>query len=332
MAVFEPVELEGTTVNRASIHNVSVAENLKLGIGDKIEVYKANMIIPQIARNLTGSGLTTVPKQCPVCNENTEIKEDNGFKFLYCINPLCPAKAIKKYTHFAGRNAMNIDGLSEETLEKFVDSGYINEFADIYKIDKYEDEIVNTKGFGKRSFDKFMEAINKSRNTEGYRVLYGLGIFNVGATNAKMLCRELGGLDKVVTATKDDLLSIEGVGDIIADSVINYFNDEKNLLEFNNLLKEINIKEEVQITNNDGFISGKTFVITGSLNHYENRDALKLYIENNGGKVTGSVTKKTDYLINNDSMSSSSKNKKAKELNIPIITEEEFMKYADVEN
>lgn len=332
VAVFEPVELEGTTVTRASIHNVSVAENLKLGIGDTIEVYKANMIIPQIARNLTNSGLTTVPVKCPACNENTIIKEDNGFKFLYCPNPACPAKEIKRYTHFSARNAMNIDGLSEETLEKFVDSGYIREFADIYKLDRYEEEIVNTKGFGRKSFDKIMEAINKSRDTEGYRVLFGLGIPNVGSTNAKMLCNQLGGIENVIISDKDKLLSIEGVGEIIADSIINYFKNEKNILEYNNLLKEINIKKHEVNDTSDSKIAGKTFVVTGSLNLYENRDALKLFIESQGGKVTGSVSKNTDYLINNDSMSTSGKNKKAKELGISIITEEEFMKLAGVEN
>lgn len=327
VAVFEPVELEGTTVTRASIHNVSIAENLKLGIGDTIEVYKANMIIPQISENITKSGLSTVPKFCPVCNKETVIKEDNGFKFLYCINKHCPAKEIKKYTHFVGRNAMNIDGMSEETLEKFVDSGYIKEFADIYHLDRYEDEIVSTKGFGRKSFDNFIEAINNSRNTESYRVIYGLGILNIGVTNAKMLCKEFDNdLDRLISADKDVLVSIDGVGEVIADSFINYFKDDKNRYEYYNLIKELNIlkEDESQSYNNEN-IYNKTFVITGSLNHFENRNSLKDTIEKMGGKVTGSVSSKTDYLINNDSMSSSSKNKKAKELGVSIITEDEFM-------
>lgn len=332
IAVFEPVELEGTTVTRASIHNVSVAENLELGIGDTIEVYKANMIIPQIAENHTRSGLKTVPSACPVCGEKTTMKEDNGFKFLYCLNRTCPAKEVKRYTHFAGRNAMNIDGMSEETMEKFVDSGYIKEFADIYKLDRYKDEIVSTKGFGTRSFEKFMEAINRSRNTESYRVIYGLGISNVGLTNAKMLCREFSDdLDKLTGASCEELMAIEGVGEIIADSFVDYFKDDKNRKEYTALLAELNIvKEEKAGAGNDNIV-GKTFVITGSVNHFANRDEVKQIIEKLGGKVTGSVSKNTDYLINNDAMSSSSKNKKAKELGIPIITEEEFLTLADIE-
>ena len=331
VAVFEPVELEGTTVTRASIHNVSVAEGLELGIGDTIEVYKANMIIPQIAKNHTRSGLKSVPKVCPVCKEATTIKEDNGFKFLYCLNRKCPAKEVKRYTHFAGRNAMNIDGMSEETMEKFVDSGYIREFADIYKLNRYEEEIVNTKGFGRKSFDKFMDAIQQSRQTESYRVIYGLGILNVGLTNAKMLCRAFeDDLDRLVHATKEELMEIEGVGEIIADSFVNYFKDEKNWKEYEALLAELTIeKEEKQETENYN-ISGKTFVITGSVHHFANRDELKQVIEKLGGKATGSVSKNTDYLINNDATSSSSKNKKAKELGVAIITEEEFMALAGI--
>lgn len=332
VAVFEPVELEGTTVMRASIHNVSVAENLELGIGDSIEVYKANMIIPQIAQNHTRSGLKNVPSVCPVCGEATTIKEDNGFKFLYCLNRNCPAKEVKRYTHFAGRNAMNIDGMSEETMEKFVDSGYIKEFADIYKLDRFEDEIVSTKGFGKRSFDKYMEAINRSRTTEGYRLIYGLGIANVGLTNAKMLCREFSDdLEKLICADRDELMAIDGVGEIIADSFVDYFRDEKNKREYENLLAELNVVKEERGNNENNNITGKIFVITGSVKHFANRDEVKQVIEKMGGKVTGSVSKNTDYLINNDAMSSSSKNKKAKELGVAIITEEEFLDLADIE-
>lgn len=332
VAVFEPVELEGTTVMRASIHNVSVAENLELGIGDSIEVYKANMIIPQIAQNHTRSGLKNVPSVCPVCGKATTIKEDNGFKFLYCLNRNCPAKEVKRYTHFAGRNAMNIDGMSEETMEKFVDSGYIKEFADIYKLDRFEDEIVSTKGFGKRSFNKYMEAINRSRTTESYRLIYGLGIANVGLTNAKMLCREFSDdLEKLISADRDELMAIDGVGEIIADSFVDYFRDEKNREEYENLLAELNIVKEDRGNHENNNISGKVFVITGSVKHFANRDEVKQVIEKMGGKVTGSVSKNTDYLINNDAMSSSSKNKKAKELGVAIITEEEFLGLADIE-
>ena len=325
IAVFEPVELEGTTVSRASIHNVSVAEGLALGIGDEIEVFKANMIIPQIARNLTKSGLNTVPEDCPVCGEKTVIKEDNGFKFLYCINPECPAKKIKKFAHFVSRNAMNIDGLSGETLEKFVDSGYIHEFADIYHLSRFEEEIVGTKGFGRKSFDKYMAAIDASRNTECYRVINGLGILNVGLTNAKMLCREFhNDIDKLIYATEEELTGIDGIGEVIAGSFAQYFRDENNMQEFQNLLQELTIKQEEESGQKNEMISGKVFVITGSLNTFSNREELKLLIENLGGKVTGSVSSKTDYLINNDAMSSSSKNKKARELGVQIITEEDF--------
>lgn len=325
IAVFEPVELEGTTVTRASIHNVSIAEGLELGIGDEIEVYKANMIIPQIAQNLTKSGFTALPKACPVCGEETNIKEDNGFKFLYCLNKKCPAKMIKKFTHFVSRNAMNIDGLSEETLEKFVDSGYIHEFADIYKLSQYEEEIVATKGFGKKSFDKYIAAIEKSREAECYRLINGLGILNIGLTNAKMLCREFGNdIEKLIATSEEELMNIDGIGDVIAQSFVCYFKDEKNMQEFQNLRQELNLKTEELVQQKNESISGKVFVITGSLNTFLNRDELKLQIENLGGKVTGSVSSKTDYLINNDSLSSSSKNKKAKELGVRIITEDEF--------
>ncbi|MBQ3665115.1 MAG: NAD-dependent DNA ligase LigA [Lachnospiraceae bacterium] len=329
VAIFEPVELEGTTVSRASIHNVSVARGLELGIGDEIEVYKANMIIPQIAENHTRSGLTTIPCKCPVCGEETIIKEDNGFQFLYCVNKECPAKKIKRYTHFAGRNAMNIEGMSEETMEKFVDSGYIREFADLYKLSRYEEEIVGTKGFGQKSFDKLMAAIDQSRTTESYRVIYGLGILNIGVTNAKMLCKAFhNDLEQLLSADREKLMEIDGVGEIIADSFTSYFEDENNRQEYHHLMAELTIVNDENEEEQNDKISGKTFVITGSVHHFANRDEVKQVIEKMGGKVTGSVTKKTDYLINNDVTSSSSKNKKAKELGIPIITEEEFLAMA----
>ena len=326
VAIFEPVELEGTTVSRASIHNVSVAEGLMLGIGDEIEVYKANMIIPQIAENLTRSGLKTVPETCPVCGEKTVIRQDNGFKFLYCVNEACPAKKIKRFSHFVDRNAMNIEGLSEETLEKMVDSGYIKEYADIYRLDRYEEEIVGTKGFGRRSFEKLMAAIDASRNTRAYRVLTGLGILNIGEVNAKMLCRAChGDLTKLIGCSREELMRIDGVGGTIADSFVNYFANEKNRQEYERLMLELTVPKEEETEVADEAVSGKTFVITGSLNHFANRDVLKNQLETAGAKVTGTVTKKTDYLINNDVTSTSSKNKKAKELHIPIITEEEVI-------
>lgn len=324
VAIFEPVELEGTTVSRASVHNVSIAESLQLGIGDTIEVYKANMIIPQIAVNQTKSGLKNVPEVCPICGEKTKIKNDNGFKFLYCVNPKCPAKQIKRFANFVSRSALNIQGLSEETLEKFVDSGYIKTYGDIFKLDRYQDSIVNTKGFGETSFKNYIEAIDAGRNQVSYRVLAGLGIAGVGLTNARNLMRHLNvKLEDLPKVLPEDLEKIDGVGSVMANAIVEYFSDKEKLEEYLELLSELNITYEENI-NTENAIAGKTFVITGSLNKYDNRDALKEVIDSLGGKVTGSVTKKTDYLINNDIDSTSSKNKKAKELGIPIITEEDF--------
>lgn len=328
VAVFEPVELEGTTVTRASIHNISVAEHLELGIGDEITVYKANMIIPQIADNHTRSGLTTVPEICPACGLETTIREDNGFKFLYCENKSCPAKQVKRFSHFVSRNAMNIDGLSEETVEKFLDWGYFQELSDIYKLQEHEEDIVGKKGFGKKSYDNFIASIEKSRNTTGYRLIHGLGILNIGLTNAKMLCREFDDdIERLVHATKEELMAIDGIGEVIAQSFVDYFADEKNFREYENLLKELRIEKRAypKEQGQESKVSGKTFVITGSLETFANRDACKEKIESLGGKVTGSVTKKTDYLVNNDATSSSTKNKKAKELGVAIITEAQLL-------
>ncbi len=328
VAIFEPVELEGTICTRASLHNVSICENLMIGIGDEVEVYKANMIIPQISENYTRSGFKTLPSECPSCGMKTKLKNDNGFKFLYCVNEKCPAKQIKRFTNFVSRNAMDIQGLSEETLEKFIDLGYIHEFGDIYKLNRFEDDMVNQKGFGKKSYDNIIESIDNSRKCDGYRVLAGLGIPGVGLTNARMIIRGLNcTLPELVKKSSLELGKIDGVGEVIADSIVEYFSDEKNLNEFNNLLDELEVIYEK--INETSSISGKIFVITGSLNTYENRDELKNFIDSMGGKVTGSVSKKTDYLINNDNTSNSSKNKKAKELNIPIITEEEFRKMVE---
>ena len=333
VAIFEPVELEGTTVSRASVHNISIVEGLKLGIGDEIEVYKANMIIPQIARNLTESGNLEIPCTCPVCNGATEIRAVNEVKSLYCTNEKCVAKFIKKFTLFVSRDAMNIDGLSEETLDKFVGEGFIKEYADIYKLTRFEEEIVNMAGFGRKSYDKLIAAIDNSRNVPVFKLIYSLGILNIGVANAKMICRHFGNdLEKIIKANMDELMSIDGVGEVIARSYTEYFADEDNMNSLNNLLAELTVeKPEETVVSDDSDIAGKTFVITGSVNHFENRNQVKDVIESMGGKVTGSVTAKTDYLINNDNMSTSSKNKKAKELGIPIITEEEFMAMAKID-
>lgn len=325
VAVFEPVSLEGTTVTRASVHNVSILKNLKLGIGDEIEVYKANMIIPQIARNITMSSKLEIPSKCPACDEKTVIKMVNGVESLYCTNPKCPAKFIKKYAHFVSRDAMNIDGLSEETLEKFLDKGFIKEYADIYKLSRYENDIVEMAGFGRKSYDNIIEAVENSRLVTLPKFIYSLGILNIGLSNAKALCKSFNyDFEKLINASIDELTTIDGVGEVIAKSFTDYFSDEENIKVVNNLLKEIEFDINVSTTTSEN-ISGKIFVITGSLNHYGNRNELKDEIEALGGKVTGSVTGKTDYLINNDIESGSSKNKKAKELGVKIITEEDFI-------
>lgn len=325
VAVFEPVELEGTSVSRASVHNISVMESLKLGIGDTVEVYKANMIIPQIARNLTESGNVSIPKVCPVCGQNTAVQCQNGVKALYCMNPDCQAKHIKSFEHFAARDAMNIDGLSEATLEKFIQRGFLKDFADIFKLDRYRQEIVTLEGFGEKSYNNMMEAVENARSTTLPKLIYSLGIDNIGLANAKMIVRALSlTADKIYDVTRDELLEIDGVGEVIAESFVSFFEDTHNRAVFESLLKEVRIAAD-EIASNQN-LAGKVFVITGSLNSFENRNALKEYIESQGGKVTGSVTGKTDYLINNDNTSKSSKNVTAAKLGIPVITEEEFLR------
>lgn len=328
VAIFDPVELEGTTVTRASVHNVSIVKELKLGIGDKITVYKANMIIPQIAENITSSGTAVIPDKCPVCGENTQIIESAGASFLYCVNKDCSAKHIKRFEHFCERNALNIEGISMQTLDKFIECGYIKEFEDIYHLDRYEERIVLMDGFGKKSYDNMIESINNSRTAMLANVIYGLGIDGIGLAGARLICRYFeDDVYKVINATKDELLLIDGIGEVLADSYVKYFSDEKNRKEFELLLKELHLVKEERNTNSP--VSDKTFVITGSLNHYANRDELKAVIEQNGGKTTGSVSAKTDYLINNDLTSNSSKNKKAKELGIPVISEDDFIKFLE---
>ena len=325
VAVFEPVELEGTTVTRASVHNVSIVEQLALHSGDRIKVYKANMIIPQISENLTKTGNIEVPDTCPACGHNTEIRNDNGIKTLYCPNKQCPAKNIKAFTLFVSRNAMNIDGLSEETLEKFIDAGYIREFADIYRISRYREEITNTSGFGEKSYDNLITSLNKSRDVELHALIYSLGIPNIGVANAKLICKYFDNdLEKIRHATVEELVQIDGIGDKMAEKFTEYFSDKENVEKLDRLLQEVTIKNP-EVNHNAQNMEGLNFVVTGSVNHFANRNEVKEYIEQRGGKVTGSVTSKTNYLINNDIMSNSSKNKKAKELGIEIITEEQFI-------
>lgn len=328
VAIFEPVELEGTTVSRASVHNISILKELELGIGDRIEVYKANMIIPQIAENLTRSRNLTIPDFCPVCKEPTKIQKSNDVEVLICTNPECQAKKIKSFTLFVSRDAMNIDGLSEATLEKFILNGFIKEFGDIYELEHYKDAIIEMDGFGEKSYENLIENIKKSSHTTLPRLVYALGIANIGVANAKVLCKEFDyDLQKLMQADEETISQIEGIGSVIAKSVTDYFKNEKNQRKLEHLLTYLTFEKMKIETGNP--LSGKQFVITGSVNQFENRSAMKEFIENRGGKVTGSVSKKTDYLINNDTESSSSKNKKAKELGIPILSEEDFLKLAE---
>lgn len=324
VAIFEPVELEGTTVSRASVHNISIMRSLKLGIGDYITVYKANMIIPQIAENLTKSDSIEIPAVCPVCGQPTEIKQINDVQSLYCVNPACEAKKIKTFTLFVSRDAMNIDGLSEATLEKFIGKGFIHEYADIFKLNRYEEEITQMEGFGEKSYQKLVNSIEAARETNLPRVIYGLGIANIGLANAKMICKHYRYDFAAMQATDvEELSEIEGIGEVIAGAFCDYFKNEKNIVQLQNLLKEITIVTE-RVDESAQTLTGMSFVITGSLEHYSNRNELKDIIESKGGKVTGSVTSKTTCLINNDVTSNSSKNKKAKELGIRIISEEDF--------
>lgn len=325
VAIFEPVELEGTTVSRASVHNISIMEELELGVGDEIEVYKANMIIPQIARNLTRSGVRDIPAVCPVCGGKTQIRQEGNAKTLYCTNPECQAKHVKAFTLFVSRDAMNIEGLSESTLEKFIARGFIREYADIFHLDRHRDEIQSMEGFGEKSFQNLEASIEKARTTTLPRVIYGLGIANIGLANARMICRAFDyELDRMLAADEEDLNAISGIGDVIAGAFVAYFQNPLHRRRLEDLLKELTIVEE-EGAGAPQTLTGLTFVITGSVTHFANRSEVKALIESMGGKVTGSVTSKTDYLINNDVESTSSKNKKARELGIPILSEEEFL-------
>lgn len=325
VAIFEPVEMEGTTVSRASVHNISILRSLKLGIGDKITVYKANMIIPQIAENLTCSNNVEIPAVCPVCGGATEIRQVNEVQSLYCTNEKCAAKRIKSFTLFVSRDAMNIDGLSEATLEKLIDMGFIHEYADLYHLDRYQDRIVELEGFGEKSYQNLIASIEASRKTILSRVIYGLGIANIGVANAKMLCRYFSyDLERMRSAGVETLSAIEGIGDVIASAFVDYMKDADNQQKIDHLMPELTLEVPV-MEEGSQTMQGLNFVITGSLNHFGNRSDLKELIEDRGGKVTGSVTGKTTALINNDVTSTSSKNKKAKELGVPILSEEDFL-------
>ena len=329
VAVFEPVELEGTTVSRASVHNISIMEALELGAGDRITVYKANMIIPQIADNLTRSGVRDIPEVCPVCGGQTEVRQLNDVKSLYCTNPDCPAKKIKSFTLFTSRDALNIAGLSEATLEKFIGVGMIHEYADIFHLDRHQEEIVEMDGFGQKSYDNLIAAAEKASHTTLPRMVYGLGVAGIGLANAKMICRHFkNDFEAMRHATVEELVEIDGIGEVLAQAWTAFFSDGKNNAIVDHLLAELTFEagDEESSEDADETFAGMNFVITGSLEHFKNRKELQELIERRGGKVTGSVTSKTNYLINNDVASSSSKNKKARELGVPILSEEEFLK------
>ncbi len=327
VAIFDPVELEGTTVTRASLHNISYCEDMELGIGDRITVYKANMIIPQIADNLTRSGNLQPAKICPACGHDTEIRSENEAKFLYCPNPECPAKKLKNFSLFVSRDALNVDGLSEQTLEKFIGHGFIHKYSDIFHLDRFRSEIIAMEGFGEKSYEKLIQAVEKSGHTELYRVIYGLGIAGIGLANAKMLCRFFSDdMEKLRTADVDALLEIDGIGQVLAENIVKYFRDDAKMSGLTELLKELDIKKQEAKDDAPRTLEGMSVVITGSLNHFSNRKELQELIERAGGRAAGSVSAKTAYLVNNDITSTSGKNKKAKELGVPIVTEEDFIK------
>lgn len=325
VAIFDPVELEGTTVSRASVHNVSIVKQFELGVGDQIQVYKANMIIPQIAENLTRSNTAQIAAFCPVCHEPTRIRSEHGVEVLFCENKNCLAKKIKSISHFVSRDAMNIDGMSEATIEKLIEKGILHKIGDLFRIGEHRQEIVEMEGFGEKSFEKLVAAVEQAKETTVARFLYSLGVPNVGPANAKMICKAFGqDFWKVRHVTEEELTAIEGVGPVIAKSFVKFFDEPDNCATIDDLLSvvQFSVPEQHSASNN---MENLQFVVTGSVLHFANRSELKELIESRGGKVTGSVTGKTDYLINNDSMSNSSKNKKAKQLEIPILTEEEFI-------
>ena len=324
VAIFDPVELEGTTVSRASVHNISIMEELELGIGDKIEVYKANMIIPQIAENLTQSSNLTIPSVCPVCGGPTKLVTNDEVTCLYCENPACTAKQTKAFELFVSRNAMNMEGLSEATIEKFIDSGFIHSFADIFHLKEHADEICKMDGFGEKSCSNLIASIDKARKVKLPALIYALGIPGIGVANAKVLARAFHqDLDKLRAATAEELTAVDGIGEVMAQAVCDYFNDSEKMGQLDSLLKELELVLEEN--NEKQYLENLTFVITGSVHHFANRNELKNYIEKHGGKAAGSVSAKTSYLINNDKESTSSKNKKAKELGVSILSEEDFL-------
>lgn len=327
VAIFAPVELEGTTVSRASVHNISVLKQLSLGIGDHIAVYKANMIIPQIAENLTKSGNFEIPAHCPVCGGKTAIHRENGIETLHCENPECAVKKIKKFALLTSRDALNVEGLSEQTLEKLMSAGLIHEYADLFSLESHREVIEKLEGFGKKSAEKLIKSAEKSRDTDMTRLIYALGIPGIGLQNAKLLTRYFNeDMERFQNASETDFCEVDGVGAVLAASIRRFLDAEENKREIMHLLSVLHLqKTSVSDGAQDTRYAGNTFVVTGSVEHFKNRAELKKYIEARGGKTSESVSKKTAYLINNDKNSASGKNKKARELGIPVISEEEFL-------
>ena len=329
IAIFEPVELEGTTVSRASLHNISIMEDLQIGIGDTVSVYRANMIIPQIYENLTRSANVTVPDKCPVCSGDAVIQQNNDVKYLYCTNEGCAAKQIKKFVHFTSRDAMNMEGLSEATIEKFVSAGLIREYADLYRLAEHRDRIIELEGFGEKSYARLIESVDRSRKSNAARLLYGLGIPNIGLSNARLICQKFGyDWTRIENAAFEELTEINGIGEVMADAFVRFFGDEANRKAVNRILGEIEL-EAPEISASERLLEDVVFVITGSLEHFGNRKELVEFIENMGGKVSGSVSSRTNYLINNDSTSNSTKNRKARELGVAVITEAQLLDWIE---
>ena len=324
VAVFDPVELEGTIVSRASVHNVSILEGLKLGIGDTIVVYKANMIIPQIASNSTQSGNLEIPDRCPVCGSKASIISNSDVKYLYCMNDFCKAKLIKRLSLFVSRNAMNIDGISDMILNKLITEKIVNNYKDLYHLDRYKDKIIAFDGFGEKSYSNMVNSIEKSRHVKLANFIYALGIPDIGFSRAKLICNHFNNdFNKISNLTYEELSNISGVGDVIAKEWIDTFSNPDFIEELKELKEEIDIPKASTNSNKD--LDGLTFVITGSLNKFTNRDTMIEFIEEHGGKVVTSISSKVNYLINNDITSTSTKNNKAKELGINIIDEDKFL-------
>lgn len=325
VAIFDEIDLDGALTTRATLHNLSVIEQLQLGVGDTITVYRSNMVIPKIDDNLTRSNTLKIPTTCPCCGHPTEIKYTDNSKVLMCTNPDCAAKKLAQFTHFVSRKCMNIDGLSERTLEALISHGFVNNYCDIYHLTRYKDKLYKLDGMGKKSVENLLNNVEKSRNVKLENFIAALGIEGVGLSAAKTISKACNGDWNTLWQMWNheyDFTRLDDIGEITSNNFIKFF--DRYINDISNLAAEMNFVVE----NNSGYttsLNGKSFCITGSLTHYANRDALVKAIENNGGKYVSGVSKKTDYLINNDKTSTSGKNKKAIDLGIPIISEEDFM-------